>query len=188
MKGSNVDVCDVCDKLLEEQEGYLLTPREVLTTPGYWQKIFCDHDSIQRAFGKANVLSKAELASRLAGQSAPWMVCDDCINIFSVDRDQAKTHALKWYASDRMYAPPGSGPVPLSEVNMGDSSAYLKAEAAGRRAGRKLPIDLSGLHIPTWWVVLVFVAVVGALIGGIYYTTDVDEEATDKARVSLESE
>ena len=125
---------------------------------------------MEAAFGKSNVLSKTELASRLAAQSAPWMVCNDCIAIFSVDRDQAKAYAEQWYDSDRMFAPPGSGPVPLSEVNMGDSSAYLRAEAANSLPRQQTPVDLSGIQIPMWWMVLILIAVVGVLLGGIYYT------------------
>ena len=183
-----MDVCDVCDKTLGEREGYLLTPLEVLSTPGYWQKIFCDHDSIQAALGKSNVLTKTELASRLAAQAAPWMVCNDCIHIFSVDKDKAKGYANEWYKTGGMFAPPGSGPVPLSEVRMGDSSAYLKAEAASGQPRKPLPIKLPSMQIPMWWMVLILVAVVSALLGGIYYKSVIDEAATEKAHLSPEGE
>ena len=128
-------VCDVCNKGLGEKEGYLLTTLEVVSTPGYWKKVFSSSaGSMMAMFGMSDDSSKAQFASQMASQSTPWMICNDCISIFPVDKAQTRQYAIRWYESGGTFAPPGSGPVPLSRVNMGDGKTYMKGgspEAVG---------------------------------------------------------
>jgi hypothetical protein len=120
-------VCDVCNKELGEREGYLLTTLEVVSTPGYWKKAFSGSmGAMMSAFGMSDDASKAQLASQMASQTTPWMICDQCIGIFPVDKGKTRQYALRWYDSGGTFAPPGSGPAPLSKVNMGDGKVYMQ--------------------------------------------------------------
>jgi len=115
-------LCDVCNKNLGEKEGYLLTTLEVVSTPGYWKKAF----TMGALFGISEYSEKVQFASQMASQTTPWMICDDCIDLFTVDKTKSREYAIRWYESGGTFKPPGSGSVPLSKVNMGDGKVYIQ--------------------------------------------------------------
>jgi len=132
-------ICDVCNRTLSEEEGYLLTTEQVVSCPGYWRKALSGPMAhMAAAFGHSDDSFKAGLASQMAAQATPWMVCEECISLFAVDRNEARGYALRWYKSGGQFSPPGSGPVPLSKVRMGDGKVYIQGgspealEMAGR--------------------------------------------------------
>jgi uncharacterized membrane protein YhaH (DUF805 family) len=116
-------VCDVCNKDLGEKEGYLLTTLDVVTTPAYWKKSMSTMTSM---FGMSDDSTRAYLAEMMASQKLPWMICNDCIKIFNVDKVKTRKYAIQWYESGGTFQPPGTGAVPLSKVNMGDGKVYIK--------------------------------------------------------------
>jgi hypothetical protein len=149
-------VCDVCNKGLGEKEGYILTTLQVVSTPGYWKKAFSGPmGSMMSSLGMSDDSFKAQFASQMASQTTPWMVCNDCIGIFSVDKTQARQHALRWYESGGTFTPPGSGAVPLSKVNMGDGKVYVQGgspealEMANRLKSAQEPKKESACFIAT---------------------------------------
>lgn len=124
-----MSVCDVCNRELGEKEGYLLTTLEVVSTPGYWKKAFSGPMSAMiSASGVIDDSFKTRFASRMASQTTPWMVCNDCIDIFTVDKAKTRQYAIRCYESGT-FTPPGSGAVPLSKVNMGDAKAYIQGRS-----------------------------------------------------------
>lgn len=148
--------CDVCSRGLGEKEGYLLTTLEVVSTPSYWQKAFSGPmGAMMSAFGMSDDSFKAQFASRMASQTTPWMVCNDCISIFSVDKSKARQYAIRWYESGGTFALPGSGAVALSKVNMGDGKVYIQGgtpealELADRLKSSQEPKKKSSCFIAT---------------------------------------
>ncbi len=140
---SESGVCDICTQKVLRPNGHLLTTREVIGTPAYWQHYHQHHRSELAGMGVSsfgdfcrNALVRTTCAEAMAGQSTPWMVCERCIQMFTVDRDQALTYARQWWESGRKYSPPGTGPAPLSSVNMGDGKVMLSGGdvAAQRQA------------------------------------------------------
>jgi hypothetical protein len=123
-------VCDVCNSELKEKEGYLLTTTQVVRTPGYWRKALSDMGALGAAFGVSQDAFKIQFAQQMASQTNPWMVCGQCIGIFSVDRNLARQHALQWYQTGGTFAPPGTGPASLSDVNMGDGKRLVQGGSA----------------------------------------------------------
>lgn len=114
-------VCDICSKKMSEREGYLLTTEQVVTTPTYWKKAAStERNSIMAALLGSSVeelINDDHFKSSIASQKTPWMVCNECISIFNVSKNQTREYALKWYDSGGIFVPPGSGPVPLSKLN-----------------------------------------------------------------------
>jgi len=132
---SESSVCDICTQKVFRPNGYLLTTREVVGTAAYWQH-YCEHHKSELAgMGvsslpefRRNPLVRASCGEALARQSTPWMVCDRCIQMFTVDREQAQSYARQWWDSGRKYSPPGAGPAPLSAVNMGDDRVRFSSD------------------------------------------------------------
>jgi len=109
---SDVPVCDTCGKRtgMTKGKGYVLTTRQVIISPDYWEGTF-------RAWLAATPMRGAELfdtlLARQCSQSTGWTVCDECIGKFPhVDRGMARAYADQfWQDQDGDYSPPGGGSV-----------------------------------------------------------------------------
>ena len=110
-------VCDVCGNEIRRPDGYLLTTRQVVSRPAYWVYAFSHQWSYVDALPRAEEVRGA-LAQQQAGQRTPWLVCRDCAQRLDADLSETKHHAEQWWASDGHFAPPGSGAVPASAVQM----------------------------------------------------------------------
>lgn len=152
---SESGVCDICTQGIFRPSGYMLTTRDVVGTPAYWKHYCQYHRSDLAGMGVSsfddfcgNQHVRTSCAEALAGQSTPWLLCEQCIQMFTVDRDQARSHARRWWESGRKYSPPGSGPAPLSSVNMGGQT--VSQQSAPRRNGPRSAIGRPGaLQIPS---------------------------------------
>jgi hypothetical protein len=120
-------VCDVCGSEVRYPGGHLLTTRQVVGCPGYWEKVYEQQRESLQLRGvssfedfKKNPEVKTELAERFAAETTPWMVCSSCISTFPVDAGATHLHAKQWWECAAVYDLPGVGAVPLSAVNMGD--------------------------------------------------------------------
>jgi hypothetical protein len=141
-------VCDVCNTRVVNPNGYLLTTRQVVSTPGYWSHYYETHRSELLSLGvkdlaafRRNPIVMTGCAKAMADQSSNWMVCDRCISLFRVDQNIARDYARRWWESSKTFNPPGTGAVPLSVVDMGlgpiDASTAVKPDTdAGQKGNR----------------------------------------------------
>jgi tetratricopeptide (TPR) repeat protein len=116
--------CRICLANISSPQGFLLTTTQVVGSPGYWEQ-YCQRHAAELA--NQGIASPAELAQApqrfaiahpIAQEGGPWLICDQCIPLFAVDREQAHRDAETWWASDGSFVPPGSGAAPLSAVRM----------------------------------------------------------------------
>ncbi len=128
-------VCDVCGGGVRYPGGHLLTTRQVVGCPGYWEKVYAQHRKTLRPRGissfedlKRNREISNELAGQFAAETTPWMVCGGCVPMFPVDAGETNLHAKQWWECVALYDLPGVGAVPLSAVNMGEVSPSAEAE------------------------------------------------------------
>jgi hypothetical protein len=128
-------VCDVCGIRVRYPEGHLLTTRQVVGCPGYWEKVYEQQRESLQSRGvtsfenlKKNQEVRTELAERFATEATPWMVCSSCVSTFPVDVGVTHSHAKQWWECVAVYDLPGVGAVPLSAVNMGDCSLSTETE------------------------------------------------------------
>ena len=128
-------VCDVCGIRVRYPEGHLLTTRQIVGCPGYWEKVYEQQRESLQSRGvtsfenlKKNQEVRTELAERFATEATPWMVCSSCVSTFPVDVGVTHSHAKQWWECVAVYDLPGVGAVPLSAVNMGDCSLSTETE------------------------------------------------------------
>jgi len=133
-----MSVCDVCNKELAEKEGYLLTTEQAVSNPAYWKKALARPASIMLARVTSDESAKAQLASQMASQTAPWLVCDDCIGIFDVNRNETRQYALRWYDSHGTFSPPGSGAPSLSKAGSAELGAAAHYSAVLSLTSRRV--------------------------------------------------
>lgn len=125
-------VCDICNRKVPSPDGYLLTTREVVSTPKYWQHYYQYHRAGFQSIGVSSYedfcrhsLLRLSCGDALAGQQTPWIVCENCIAMFDVDREKTRGYAKQWWQSRRAFQPPGTGSAPLSAINMGDGKVNI---------------------------------------------------------------
>jgi len=143
--------CDICRQKVEKPNGYLLTTTQVVGSAGYWEYFFRAYYELHSAdLGARGVGSLddlcgneamrtniAEVASRNA---SPWLACERCIQLFSVDHKTARRYARKYWNSGRKFSPPGVGPAPLKAVRLG------KAILSGALSRQRHPSEAK-----KWW-------------------------------------
>ena len=113
-------VCDICNKNMMWDEGYVLTTRQVATTEVYWENTLKGPWSYTYGMDpNGNVL--AMLVRQQAGQSTGWLVCESCSASFSFDRAQAKL-----YAQAHNGNPPGAGPAPVEAVGRAAANVWKR--------------------------------------------------------------
>ncbi len=132
-------VCDVCGNRVNRPEGHLLTTKEVVGTPAYWQRYYEIHRSEMTGAVSSysefcgNTVLRNGVTAAIAGQRTPWLVCEKCVALFGVDVSQVRSYARQWWESRKTFEPPGTGAAPLSAVRMEATervSAISQAPAA----------------------------------------------------------
>ncbi len=98
--------CDVCSNSMDDKKGYLLTTEQVVTSRAYWQFLFWD--SSLREMARNN---RDAIVTQLTSEAKPWMVCEKCIKLFTVDENLTRQYAVRWCDSGGTFQPPGCGPV-----------------------------------------------------------------------------
>ena len=119
-----MNVCDACSVALAEPEGYLATTRQVVSNPAYWEKAFSRLHELAPLGANVEML-KGGLAEQQAKQTKPWLLCADCAGRLSLATPEAREWARLWWSSGETFVPPGSGPVPMSEVCLNPLSAEV---------------------------------------------------------------
>jgi hypothetical protein len=105
-----MQVCDVCNKNIRWDEGFVLTTRQVTTSEVYWERTFKGPWSYVHGMDPSGA-SLAMLVQQQASQSSGWLVCESCSSDFSFDKVKAKADA-----TGKNNNPPGAGPAPMEEV------------------------------------------------------------------------
>lgn len=103
-------VCDVCNRNLSWENGFVLTTNQVATSESYWEQAFTGAWAYTHDIDPAGD-TVAMLAQQQAGQSSGWLICEPCSRMFSFDKEQARGAAHRHDSS-----PPGAGPAPVLSV------------------------------------------------------------------------
>jgi len=98
-------VCDVCNKKMNWEDGYVLSTNQVATAEAYWEFVFTHRWAIYHEGPSDTGALIALLVHQQAGQSTGWLVCEKCSTLFDFDREVGKKHAQM-----HSTAPPGGGP------------------------------------------------------------------------------
>ncbi len=88
--------CDICNKDIQEPEGYLLTTKEIATSERCWTDYFRFlKDMTGRSFSNLARILPVIVGNRTKSDT-PWMICETCATIFSFDRHERREKAKRW--------------------------------------------------------------------------------------------
>ncbi|MBV8933918.1 MAG: hypothetical protein JOZ47_05920 [Kutzneria sp.] len=114
-------VCDSCGAELERTKSYYLATRDVVLSESYWTTHFTLVKALQDklVMDDSQQLGVFDETLRVAsGQRSPWGICENCSELFTFDRDEARSCAI------RDVAPPRSGPVHPAECTLFAAAAW----------------------------------------------------------------
>lgn len=122
-------ICDICGEDVKLPNGHCLTSAQVVSSPTQWKFYYKRHKTkialqginTYEAFCEAQ--SFLQTIFLIASNPEPWMVCEDCINMFDVDKVATHNYVVKWYESDGKYILP-CGAADKSFIDMGDGRSW----------------------------------------------------------------
>jgi hypothetical protein len=125
-------LCDICSKPIAKYEGYMLITFEIVSEPNYWKRYFEIHKAQFDILGITSYMQFIQspdkwlpVARIIAAQINPWMVCDNCIDLFEkVDRKNSRFFAKAWWISKGTLPPIGSGPSSINYVDLGEGMIF----------------------------------------------------------------
>ncbi|HIC88731.1 MAG TPA: hypothetical protein EYP04_04950 [Anaerolineae bacterium] len=85
--------CDTCDRRLNENEGYLLTTKQVVVSDESWRRVFLKWKSMYPDSSPDMHLS---WAFQRASSDTPWVVCENCASMFSFNPTNARNALAKY--------------------------------------------------------------------------------------------
>lgn len=107
--------CNICKSGMEYEEGNILTSSQIVTSNSFWDKLMVEPETI--SYTKAHFESSDAMATKMrhmifnkySEKDQAWIVCDYCVEMFDVEKEQVKEHARKWWETDKTFRPPACG-------------------------------------------------------------------------------
>lgn len=96
-------VCDCCLTALYEPNGYLLRTFEIMESSQYWRFVF---NINQYGIDKDGLDKRVKSFKDVASSPTSWVICDNCIDKFKIDKNKNKEYMKIWIAKKGKYTPP----------------------------------------------------------------------------------
>jgi len=117
--------CHSCGRKVSSPDGYLLTTAEVVGSHRFWQRFYRQrYDELgtrliytYRDFSRDESIRELYV-DPIAAREKPWLVCGECVRMFSISRNRAQGHAKLWWESDQTFLPPGNGAAAATAINL----------------------------------------------------------------------
>ena len=90
---------------MEEPQGFLLRTFEIVKSPAYWEYVF-KRDNLGK--NEEDSEKRLEFSMEISSHISPWVICENCISKFEVNRSQSKLFMKEWLSKKGDYSPPKS--------------------------------------------------------------------------------
>jgi hypothetical protein len=135
--------CPITKESIEKGYGYLLTTAQVITSTRYWDMVMTEPETISYTISHFNnqpngTQMRNLIFEKYSSIDKPWMVSDSVINLFEVNKEEARNRARQWWQTEGNYMPEEAG----SALDKLEPSQYQRLkDYAVLEAGRnRLPI------------------------------------------------
>ncbi|MDN5200505.1 hypothetical protein QQ008_04010 [Fulvivirgaceae bacterium BMA10] len=126
---------------MEYSDGHVLTSSQIVVSKKFWDKLMVEPETL--AYTKAHFESQDKTATKMrhlifekhSKREKPWIICDTCLELFDVDKEQTKQHASEWWSSEGSFTPPSCG---KADENMEDDQFKEAKSYAVMEAGQRL--------------------------------------------------
>lgn len=130
--------CPITKENIENGFGYMLTTSQIVSSRKFWDMVMTEPETMSYTVSHfKNQQSGTQMRSLIfekhSSVDKAWMISDSCINLFDVDKTEARADAKRWWASEGAYTPPEAG---KAEEKLESSIFNSLKEYAVLEAGR----------------------------------------------------
>ncbi|MBX2967065.1 MAG: hypothetical protein KF845_13045 [Cyclobacteriaceae bacterium] len=107
--------CPITREQIENGFGYLLTTSQVVASKKYWDMVMTEPETLSYTVSHFNnqpngTHMRSLIFEKYSSIEKPWIVSDSCINLFEIDKSEAKEFAKQWWSNAGNFVPEGTGP------------------------------------------------------------------------------
>ncbi|MBL7841851.1 MAG: hypothetical protein JNJ75_17020 [Cyclobacteriaceae bacterium] len=130
--------CPITKENIEHGFGYMLTTSQIVSSKKFWDMVMTEPETLSYTVSHfKNQQSGTQMRSLIfekhSSVDKAWMISDSCINLFDVDKAEARADAKRWWESEGLYTPSEAG---KAEEKMESSIFNAFKEYAVLEAGR----------------------------------------------------
>lgn len=106
--------CPITKESIEEGYGYMLTTSQVIASKKYWDMVMTEPETMSYTVShfknqESGTQMRNLIFEKHSSVDKAWMVSDSCINLFEVDKANARAYAKKWWESNGSFSPVEAG-------------------------------------------------------------------------------
>lgn len=106
--------CPITKESIEEGYGYMLTTSQVVASKKYWDMIMTEPETMSYTVShfknqESGTQMRNLIFEKHSSVDKAWMISDSCINLFEVDKANARANAKKWWESEGSFSPIEAG-------------------------------------------------------------------------------
>ena len=108
--------CDISREPVEKGFGYLLTTAQVVSSQSFWNQVMTEEETMSYTIShfknndEMGTKMRSIIFAKHSGKEDPWIISDSYIDLFQVDKDEARANANKWVEEKGNYRPENTGP------------------------------------------------------------------------------
>lgn len=130
--------CPITKENIEHGFGYMLTTSQIVSSKKFWDMVMTEPETLSYTVSHfKNQQSGTQMRSLIfekhSSVDKAWMISDSCINLFEVDKAEARADAKRWWESEGLYTPSEAG---RAEEKLDSSIFKALKEYAVLEAGR----------------------------------------------------
>jgi len=133
--------CPITKEPIEKGYGYLLTTSQVVSSKKYWDLVMTEPETMSYTLSHFNnqpngTQMRNLIFEKYSSVENPWMISDSCINLFEVDKNEAREMAKQWWETEGDFSPAEAGPALeiLDPSSFRSCKNYAVLEAGRNRA------------------------------------------------------
>src|SRR5688572_21377083 len=117
--------CPITKESIEAGYGYMLTTSQIVSSKKYWDMVMTEPETMSYTVShfknqESGTQMRSLIFEKYSSVEKPWMVSDSCINLFEVDKANARAYAKKWWETEGSFAPVDAG----TALERLDSNSY----------------------------------------------------------------
>lgn len=135
--------CPITKEQIEKGYGYLLTTSQVITSKRYWDMVMTEPETLSYTISHFNnqpngTQMRSLIFEKYSSIDKPWMISDSCINLFEVNKQEARERAKQWWNTEGHFTPKEAG----SALDQLDPGTYqsLKDYAVLEAGRSRIPV------------------------------------------------
>ena len=117
--------CPITKESIETGYGYMLTTSQIVSSKKYWDMVMTEPETMSYTVShfknqESGTQMRSLIFEKHSSVEKPWMVSDSCINLFEVDKANARAYAKKWWETEGSFSPVDAG----TALERLDSNSY----------------------------------------------------------------